>query len=273
MLAWARTHAETADPILVSRLFGILRRISVAQTNGVPQQHLLLWIEDLLRQAADRQVSEGVCKTLSSALRLIENLVPPSELSTQFEVALKRAVESRDRRVVANAIDVLAKFRSGEDAVLGERLARHPDNRVAANALVLEGRRVISPFVVRRLRKMLSSRNVASMASGLFALGEISSHHRKVDSVYYNLQSDFLKLIEWIPALATYDNAMVRRQALIAAAKAADGTIIKTVIAAAKNHAEREAEVRIHLGGFMSSASIQSMEHAEKPPTSGKVAA
>ena len=119
------------------------------------------------------------------------------------------------------------------------------DNRVAANALVHEGLREISPFVVKRLRKMMRSREALRVSSALYALGEVAVHHKKRDSVYFSTRTDFQNLLQEIPRYVFHEDERVRRQALVAARKIADQQIAKAIWVLAKEprHANRLSEV------------------------------
>ena len=261
ILQWSRANAgtktvfgsESAVAIEVSRVIGALRDIPVTKAGGNLQRILLDWIQTLLTKIQSAKVGEAEpidLRLLASLLRLTENLVPKSEMADQFVEVLRSALEVRDRRVVANAIESLTTFRRDQEPEVTARLARHPDNRVAANALLQEGLRQMSPFVVKRLQKMLSSRNVFNIASGLYALGEISAFHRVQDPVYYGTQIEFLKLVNWIPAFAAHEDAMVRRQALIAARKCGDDHVIESIYHALdeRGPAGRKTEIEAHLG-------------------------
>jgi HEAT repeat protein len=252
MLTWARENPQSVTANVLSKLVGVMRKIPVTRTNGKAQAMLLQWIETLTSDVLHTEggLNESKLRILSSILRLTENLVPRVEFTDRFEAALKAAMEIKDRRVIANALESLTLFRKEYEPSLSARLARHPDNRVAANALLHEGLRQISPFVIKRLEKMLGSRNVANVASALYAMGEISSFHREQDSVYYGTQIEFLKLVKWIPALAANEDAMVRRQALIAARKCGDDDVVDSICRSVteRGDAGRLVEVRTYLG-------------------------
>lgn len=248
IFAWLRRQDADGDPRPALHVIRGLRDVRVSGSNGVPQKVLLMWIEELL-EAIEKGIgaTDTRVRILASILRLTENLVPPSEFSEAFEAAFRRALSLKDRRVIANALDALTLFRKGREPELDSMLIRHPDNRVAANALVLEGARSISPFVVKRLQKMMTSRNVANVASALYAFGEIAAHHRARDPIYFNTQVDFLSLADSMMALVTHDDVRIRRQAFVAARKLGDQDVIRTVIETVRTQPGLLAEAREHL--------------------------
>ncbi len=228
LISWAKDHGGRQQEMgRVLRVIGLLRQAPVTRSNGVPQKLLLSWIKDLLdavKTAGDR-CDDSQLRILASVVRLTENLVPASDFNHEFETVIRDVLNVNDRRVVANALDALTFFRRDYEPTLAERLARHLDNRVAANALVHEGMREISPFVVKRLFKLMSSHKSANIASGLYAFGEIAAFHRLQDPVYFNTQLAFQRLARHLLRLVVHDDARVRRQAQIATRKFDDATL------------------------------------------------
>jgi len=165
---------------------------------------------------------------LASALRLIENLVPEDGAAKPFEELLQRASRLEDRRVVANALDVLKKFQPSERN-WAKNLAQHADNRISANAIVYEGLREITPFVVKKLRRMLHAKDPLHVSSAAYAVGEIASHHKLRDAVYFKTQIAFQRLVTDLIGLVFDDDSRVRRQAIIAIQKIDDLELIASI--------------------------------------------
>jgi class 3 adenylate cyclase len=131
-------------------------------------------------------------------------------------------------RVVANTIDVLTHF--SVDYETSSALYHLPhDNRVQANVLVQEGKKEISPKLIRKIKKMLKAKEYDFIASALYAIGEIASHHKSKDFIYYVTHIDFLNLVAKISTYFHDPNIMVRRQALIAARKINDEALNKQI--------------------------------------------
>lgn len=250
-IEWIRGHAREIGTVSLHRMVGNLRSIQLTKTNGLPQLALLNWLNVMVTNIEEgKHDLELSRKVLSATIRLVENLVPLNEFSQDFSSVLHRAAALKDRRIVSNALDVLTMFQGDSDRSLAERLAKASDNRVAANALVHEGLRSISPFVVKKLAKMLRAPSPAKTASALYAIGEIARHHREADIVYLHTHVDFQKLVGAVPELVLHQNESVRRQALIAAKKTADLMLIKKIIELAKFDDNLMMDVRYHLGSF-----------------------
>jgi len=251
MIEWARASRRRAgDPKRIARVIGLMRQVPVTRSQGEPAKRLKSWIEELLAEVknVNGQAADEQLRTLASILRLTENLVPPAEFTREYEDLLRSALLIEDRRVVANALDALMVFRRDYEPSLLDRLARHLDNRIAANALIHEGIRDINRFVIKRLVKLMSSKNPANVASALYAFGEIAAYHRIQDPVYFNTQIAFQRLAENIPALVSHGDARVRRQAFSAARKLGDAKLIAMVWQAVGASASLADEAREHLG-------------------------
>lgn len=236
ILHWLRENWRTARVEKTAKVIAILRAITVTKSNGELQAALFAWLNEMLGAAHEFKRNEET-RILASAVRLTENLVPKGEYVTECEALLNKALEFSDRRVVANALDALAII---NDAASKKALALvdHPDNRVAANALIHEGMKEISSFVLKRLRQMLKSDEDVRISSGLYAVGEIAEYHRKRDEVYFETQLGFQRLIRTLPDYAFHHDERVRRQAVIAARKAAVPEVISAI--------EQRARLAIH---------------------------
>ena len=277
-LAWARTQAAKGDVTNALKVVGLMRLFAITKADGRAQHDLANWLDELYldlaatpahtssNTGADKGVSESEAKVLASdrdgqlrvfasALRLIENLVPKKdfdlEFGARFNQILQKAKTIDDRRVVANALDVLSYFKSKKYPVISDELLRHPDNRVAANAIVNEGIKELTPRIVRQLRKMLSSKIPVNQASGIYALGELVAHYRLKDPVYLSTQLKFNDLVLSIPNYASSTDVMVRRQTLIAARKAGDAKIyaeIWAMVDVSPSNSAFAQEVQDHMG-------------------------
>ena len=255
MLSWARLQARNGRYEAASRIIGTLRTFTVTKSDGAPKKALLCWIDELTasltgQQKPEKGVDESPVRLFASILKLIENLIPVAEFDESVEKALNKAAEINNRRVIANALEVMAHFKSESDPGFAVKLIRHQDNRVAASALLREGLRDLSKTVLKGLSGMLRSRKPTHVASALYAIGELSQQHREKDVVYYSTQVDFLALVDRIPDFVMSHDPMVRKQALIAARKCSDSRIFAEVwasVAKSKDEALLR-EVNQHLG-------------------------
>lgn len=221
-------YQSTLSQEVLFKAFQVLRSIQVTKSDGHIAVTLLDWLDDLADSPSARDPKKSY-RLLSAASMLIVNLVPRTEYNHDLEKRLARLLRLKDKRVVANLVEVLTHFKSGGDPEFFEKLLEHENNRIAANALVHHGTQDLTPDVIKRLRHMLASKSPAFIASGLYAVGEIAQHHRASDIVYFSSQVDFLRLVQMIPRFVKHDDAMVRRQAFIAARKSEDKAILDEV--------------------------------------------
>jgi HEAT repeat protein len=244
------------------KIISVLRQVVVTKSGGNVQSLLLSWCSreiDVALEAGEKFDPVQV-RIVSAALKLFENLVPKAELTEAMRDLLRKATDVKDRRVAANALDTLTYFHRQDDSKWTERLSVHPDNRVAANALVYEGVRSMSPIVKKRLAKMLKAKDPVSRSSALYALGEIAAYHRSSDIVYYSTQVDFHRLVEKLSTFAIDADSRVRKQALIALRKCDDRAVIEELKVMAQDEglaSEIRGDVREFLNqyGFVQDSS------------------
>jgi class 3 adenylate cyclase len=219
-------------PLSVSlRAVQILRQAFVTKTTASFGDVLVDWIGETQTWMVERPDAQAE-KLLSAIEMLFVNLVPKEDFTSNHEKTLKSLLQSSDKRVVANALEVLTHFQASVEKKIVQRFEKS-ELRIAANALVNEGREELKPAVVRRLGKMLSQKEKNTViASALFAIGELAKIHRERDLVYYSTQTDFTKMVESLDQYIQHTNSMVRRQAMVAARKAADSAVLERVVTA-----------------------------------------
>lgn len=119
-------------------------------------------------------------------------------------------------RILANAVEAIQR-ESLSGNLQSFELIHHSNNRIVANALVLLGKGEVTSKVVDRLHQMLKDNDPLFVASGLYALGQVASHHRERDLVYFRTHAGLSELVEQIPSFFNSSNEMIRRQAIGAA--------------------------------------------------------
>lgn len=229
----------------------ILRGFQVTRSEPAVREVLISWLDHFAAMVEDSRWGKKANRIFSAGSMLVINLVPRNDFDREFEDRLSRlAGRLKEKRAVANVLEVLTHFKSGANPEFFADLLEHENNRIVANAIVHEGIRALSPAVIKRLGRMMKSKSAAHRASALHAVGELAAHHRERDIVYYSTNIEFLRLVQAIPGFVTHDEPMVRRQALIAARKAADPQVIAEIrrIAGESSRAGLEAEVVEHLG-------------------------
>ncbi len=234
LLIWAQVQSRQMNWEAASRVIGFLRCVNVTRSDRSPCRALMSWVEEIVSglesqlpsSKGSRDLRENPqVRLLASAFKLFENLVPLMEYDERITHLAQRAIRIDDRRVIANALEVLMHFKSQSKDDFVADLMDHADNRVAANALIHDGLRDLGRPIVTRLRKMLESDQISRIASALYAMGELSLQHRMRDPIYYNTQVRFLDLLQTLPLYVTHDNPMVRRQAIMTVRKIGDSDI------------------------------------------------
>ena len=212
-----KTHVR--DEQMSLKAVMALREPYVARHSPEVTDALRDWLESLLNSAAS-------VKILSAAVKLYINLVPREGFTEADRLLLTKILASEDRRVVANAVEVLTHFSTD---VTGKVVKIRDDLRILANSIVHDGRDELTPATLKSIRGLLKSKKANEVASGLYALGELASMHRSRDFAYYSAQLDFQSLVQQIDVYAQHTTTMVRRQALTAARKAANDEVISRI--------------------------------------------
>ena len=159
-------------------------------------------------------------KLLGVALTMGARLLSRDLYEPRLRDAFRECLSHSDPRVAANAVEAFTHFDPGSRDKMFTELARHPNNRVLANALIKTGMVELSREVVRELTRMLQSGQPLLEASGAFALGELTRYYLVHDPVFFETSIELKRLLMSLPALAKSKDEMVRRQAKAAMAKA-----------------------------------------------------
>lgn len=228
ILRHLQAHYEhLAEPVLL-QVIHVLRGARVTQSDVSLREALLSWIEDMVDRASMPGGSQDPAP-LSAAVMLMMNLVPREQYDSATDARIARLLMPSHERLMANVLEVRIFFGSENDSELVSDFLMHENNRIASNALIREGVKGFSSKVMRRMRAMLNSKDPAQMASALYAIGELASHHKKNDAIYYNTQTEFQRIVGSLHLYTTHVDAMIHRQALVAAKKADDKQVLMQV--------------------------------------------
>ena len=264
--AWAREQTTAGNYEAVMTVVSLFKQIPPTRVSVDVQEEFVHWLEEMFgvilnapKASAQSEPIKETKKILGASLRLAERFVTESDFEERFEPVFREAMKVKDRRVIANALDVLRYFKSTDDLSFSKHLIRHEDNRVAGNALVHVGSKELSSVVVRSLQRMLESRRATHIASALYAIGELAVFHRSRDQRYYTTQISFLRLVQSIPTYVTHKDVMVRRQALLAAKKSEDEKVLhairEIIVREPRGDLAREADE--HLGPALAQAPVK----------------
>ena len=230
-LNWLSARVTRSEYSIALKAIAVLRGVKVTKGDFSVSITLSEWLENLIVRLSriDVMHREPHLRVIASVIMLIENLVPRDQFDERLEGICRQAASMSNRRLIANSLEVLTYMKVAAEPGLARKLIEHEDNRVVANALVHEGAEGITPLVLKRLRKMLAAKQILFVASGLYALGEIATLHRKRDLVYYQTQVELLTIVAALPVYVSHANEMVRRQAFVAAKKIGDPVILERI--------------------------------------------
>jgi class 3 adenylate cyclase len=221
IIRWCQAAVEQKNYFQAQQAINFLREVQVTTCASEAREFLTHWLGEICGHLqltiTNPKVEE--LRIFASLIKLIENLTPEVEFGPDIEAMLNRCLQVKDRRVIANSLDVLTKFKSQGDSESTDVVFDRSDNRVAANALLHSAIVQIRPALVRDIKKMLESKDLSQVASAIWAIGEISQFYMKNDQVYLASQLEFSNLQKATAKFSKHSNAMVKRQSLIAISK------------------------------------------------------
>ena len=202
-------ESKSDQEALSLRAVVILQKFTITKSYPDVINVIVHWIETL-RLTED---SESGAKLLSAVLHLLQIFCTQELFTPSTAKTVEGLLNFPERRVVANALEVLAKFKTAEDSDFVQRLKDHSDNRVTGNALLFLGRDKITTDVVKGVRHLIESTDLAMKATGLYVLHSLARHHQKRDPVYLAAQLEFQDLFRLVIPLAQHKDQRVRFQA------------------------------------------------------------
>jgi class 3 adenylate cyclase len=198
-------------------LVSLFRQYSVAKTSPEVKRAYVDCLNELSHAHDHNEKDVYLYASLVSAAN---HILSDKEWAGEVRASMYGCLTHPNRRVVANALDIFATFEPEAGEKIFTELAKSGDNRIEANSLVKEAKRKWQKKNAQWLKTMLKAPSPYAKASALYALGEIAKHFRETDEVAFSSDAELQSLLEQIPKLCEHANAMVRRQALSAQAKA-----------------------------------------------------
>ena len=259
ILDYLRLHFRTLNRETLVKLLSSFHAYKVTESPVEIRQSYLSLLEFVLAEgkatgAQDDNTAFGLTSLISAA----SHLFPPHALNGRLREGLLECLKVENRRVLANTLDVFAELDPDAGESVFDDLIHHDNNRIAANALVKQGKRDWNRKVSRSLQAMLKAQSPYYKASALYALGEIARHLKVTDEVAFQADLDFQKLIERGCELAAHANKMVRRQSLQMTQKAEGLKHLERVLGGTKS---LTLEARTDIQEFL--ATISNQENVE----------
>lgn len=150
---------------------------------------------------------------VSSVVSLSYGLIPSDKFDNELLKLLTDCLELADTRIKANALTAIGEFDP-----YSELFKEHIDskfNRIAAEAIIAEGKKGLNARLFEKLKAFFSSSNPFFVASGIYAVGQLLDHYHDSFSRSENLfQADFDFFVKKINVFSGHPHEMVRKRAL-----------------------------------------------------------
>lgn len=218
ILNYIELEVGKATDGVLNKVLGQFKTYTALKTSPLLRRSYLNLLNTLISRA-EHAGSDDAQYLLASTVSAAGHFFTSKEWNGELREAFMRCLHLSNRRVVANALDVFADIEPQAAESIFEELAGLKDNRIAANALIKEGKHEWGKACAKKLESMLTAKSPYFKASGLYALGEIATHLKKTDAAAYSADSRLQKFLEQVCEFAFHPNAMVRRQALRAITK------------------------------------------------------
>lgn len=167
----------------------------------------------LLKAIAEFNKNNSYNTIVSSIISLSYGLIPTEKLDTELLKILNDCVELSDTRIKANALTAVCEFDPFSELFKEHINSRF--NRIAAEALIAEGKKGLNSKIFEKLKEFFSSSNPFFVASGIYAVGQLLDYYRDSFKRSENVfQEDFDFFIKKINTFSTHPHEMVRKRAL-----------------------------------------------------------
>lgn len=208
ILAELRKQALAGDEVRFFSLISPLRSMRV----GLVESAVVTAYESLLTTCLDEGDDQKTqSRRLASVIALSQNLLQKEQISSNFLAAISRCQKARDLRVQANALIVQAYF-DLDIRHLDEKL-RSSSNRLAADAVLVLGRKDFNESLYKKIQSFLNSDQLGFQASGLYLIAALVEYHSERDLVYLKANSYLGALVKEIPRFLKSPEALVRSRA------------------------------------------------------------
>lgn len=218
ILEYVRQNRSRLSKPEALHLLSLFKRYRVTRSSNDVRKAYLDLMDDLLAEARETK-SDKAHFALSTLVSAGLHLFTSESFFGRLRERFLDCLELDDHRTVANTVDVFSELEPEAGEKIFQALVDHSHNRVAANAVVKEGRRNWNSRVARQVRSMLRSRSLYFKASGLYALGEIARYLKQADEVAFHADRELHVLLSEAARLAIHSNRMVRRQSINAMRK------------------------------------------------------
>lgn len=156
------------------------------------------------------QTDPSMNNVLSSIISLTPNIIPVESFDKELDGVLQQCLNLTDARTKANALNALAEYNPESDVF--KKHFNSNSNRIAADALIIEGKKQITPEIEKHIEQFLNSFNPYFMASGIYIVAILAEHYKKTDPTV--IDKSLKKFFQKIEVYSQHPHEMVRKRAL-----------------------------------------------------------
>lgn len=177
-------------------------------------EELIKCYKSLLLTSIEEFKKDSSLNTMASSIvSLSYGLVPADKFDTELLKILTDCLELTDTRIKANALTAIGEF--DPQSELFKEHINSKFNRIAADALIAEGKKNLDAKIFEKIKEFFGSSNPFFVASGIYVVGQlIEFYHdsfRRSENIF---QNDFDFFMKKISVFANHPHEMVRKRAL-----------------------------------------------------------
>lgn len=173
------------------KIFAELKHFKVRQTTSEQVAAFVKLFKEAHKWNEAGHVSD---KVLASVISLSSNLVPIAQVENSLLEILTQCLEHKDPRTQANAIIVLGDL--AQDITFLRKYIYMKHNRVAADALLVSGKKQFDKELAEKLEEFLESKNPLFKASGQFVVKHLADHYKNTDPVFFETNPHLKTLLK-----------------------------------------------------------------------------
>lgn len=167
----------------------------------------------LVKAMAKFRKDNSLNTIVSSIISLSYGLVPTDKLDSELLRILTDCLDLADTRIKANALTAICEF--DPQSELFKEHINSKFNRIAAEALIAEGKKGLNARIFDKLRDFFNSSNPFFVASGIYVVGQLLEHYDETFARSENIfRIDFEFFIQKINVFSGHPHEMVRKRAL-----------------------------------------------------------
>lgn len=167
----------------------------------------------LLKSIAEFNKNNTFNTIVSSIISLSYGLIPTDKLDSDLLKVMNDCVDLPDTRIKANALTAISEFDPYSE--LFKEHINSKFNRIAAEALIAEGKKSLNVAIFDKLKEFFNSSNPFFVASGIYVVGQLLEYYRNSPRNSENMfQSDFDFFVKKITVFSNHPHEMIRKRAI-----------------------------------------------------------